>query len=70
MAEYKSKVCTTQKKVFDKGRCRKLTPSEYRKLQTIPEWYKMNFADSHIYNLLGDGWNIETIKFILKGLIG
>lgn len=60
----------TQKKVFDKGRCRKLTPSEYRKLQTIPEWYKMNFADSHIYNLLGDGWNIETIKFILKGLIG
>ena len=60
----------TQKKVFDKGRCRKLTPSEYRKLQTIPEWYKMNFADSHIYNLLGDGWNIETIKFILKGVNG
>ena len=59
----------TQKKVFDKGRCRKLTPHEYRKLQTIPEWVKMDFADSHIYNLCGDGWNIETIKFILQGLI-
>ena len=58
-----------QKKVFDKGRCRKLTPNEYRKLQTIPEWVKMNFADSHIYNMCGDGWNIETIKHILGGLL-
>lgn len=55
-----------QKKVYDNGRCRKLTPSEYRKLQTIPDWYMMNVADSHIYNTCGDGWNIETIKFILK----
>lgn len=57
-----------QKKVFDKGRCRKLTPNEYRKLQTIPEWYKMNFADSHIYNMCGDGWCIEVIKFLLTNL--
>lgn len=59
----------TQKKVFDDGRCRKLTPDEYRKLQTIPEWYQMNFADSHIYNMCGDGWCIEVIKFILSGLL-
>lgn len=58
-----------QKKVFDKGKCRKLTPHEYRKLQTIPEWVKMDLADTNIYNLCGDGWNIETIKFILKGLL-
>ena len=60
-----------QKKVFDeiKHKCRKLTPHEYRKLQTIPEWVKMDLVDSHIYNLCGDGWNIETIKFILKGLL-
>lgn len=44
-----------QKKVFDNGRCRKLTPDEYRKLQTIPDWYKMNVAKSHIYNMCGDG---------------
>lgn len=59
-----------QKKVYDEKRkqCRKLTPSEYRKLQTIPEWYKMNVSDSHIYNMCGDGWTIEVIKHILKGL--
>lgn len=55
-----------QKKVFDNGRCRKLTPNEYRKLQTIPSWYKMNLANSHIYNMCGDGWTIEVIKYILS----
>lgn len=57
-----------QIKVYDNGRCRKLTPNEYRKLQTVPEWYKMNVADGHIYNMCGDGWTIETIKHIFKGL--
>lgn len=58
----------TQKKILDNGKPRKLTPNEYRKLQTIPEWYKMNVADSHIYNMCGDGWTIEVIKFIFKNL--
>lgn len=57
-----------QKKVYDKGKCRKLTPLEYRRLQTIPDWYKMNVADSHIYNMCGDGWTIEVIKYIFQGL--
>ena len=57
-----------QKKVYDNGRVRKLTPNEYMKLQTIPEWYKMNIADTHIYNMCGDGWTIEVIKHIFKGL--
>ena len=71
---YKSPTLTScrggnlQKKVYDNGRCRKLTPNEYRKLQTIPEWYKMNVANSHIYNMCGDGWTIEVIKHILKDL--
>lgn len=71
---YKSPALTScrggnlQKKVYDNGRCRKLTPNEYRKLQTIPDWYKMNVANSHIYNMCGDGWTIEVIKHILKDL--
>ena len=71
---YKSPTLTScrggnlQKKVYDNGRCRKLTPNEYRKLQTIPDWYKMNVANSHIYNMCGDGWTIEVIKHIFKGL--
>ena len=72
---YKSPTLTScrggnlQKKVYDNGRCRKLTPNEYRKLQTIPDWYKMNVANSHIYNMCGDGWTIQVIKHIFTGLL-
>lgn len=57
-----------QKKVFDivKNKPRKLTENEYRKLQTIPSWYKMNVAKSHIYNMCGDGWTIEVIKWFFS----
>lgn len=57
-----------QKKVFDNGRCRKLTPNEYRKLQTIPDWYKMNVSNSQIYNMCGDGWTVDVIRHIFRGL--
>lgn len=57
-----------KKKIFDNGRIRNLTPNEYRKLQTIPDWYKMDVADTHIYNMCGDGWTIEVIKHIFKEL--
>ena len=52
--------------VTDNGELRDLTIAEYRRLQTIPEWY--NFGDlskTKITDLIGDGWNIETIKHIL-----
>ncbi len=58
----------TQKKVLQNGRVRKLTPTEYMRLQGIPEWYKIPLADSHIYNMCGDGWNIPTIKFLFSQL--
>lgn len=57
-----------QKKILDNGIPRKLTPNEYRKLQTIPDWYKMDVADSHIYNMCGDGWTVEVIKHIFNGM--
>ena len=55
-----------QKKVLENGRCRKLTPDEYRRLQTVPEWYRMDVADSHIYNMCGDGWTVKAIEWILS----
>jgi len=30
----------TQKKVFQNGKCRKLTPLEYERLQTVPGFYE------------------------------
>ena len=60
----------TQMKVYDekKHKVRKLTPLEYRRLQTIPDWYKMDVANSHIYNMCGDGWNIKTICYLLQNV--
>lgn len=55
-----------QVKVMDGGRVRRLTPREYRRLQTIPDWVKMDVANSHIYNMLGDGWTVKAIQFILS----
>lgn len=59
-----------QMKVYDEktNRVRKFTPLEYRRLQTIPDWYKMQVADSHIYNMCGDGWSIKTICYLLSYL--
>lgn len=57
-----------QHKVIDGGRVRRLTPTEYRRLQTIPDWIKMPVANSHIYNMLGDGWNVKTIEHLLKNV--
>jgi len=58
-----------QLKVIDGDRVRRLTPLEYRRLQTIPDSYKMPVANSHIYNMTGDGWNIQTVKHLLKHVL-
>jgi site-specific DNA-cytosine methylase len=57
-----------QKKVYDNGRCRKLTPLEYERLQTVPDNYTYGVANGHRYNMLGDGWTVDVIAFILKNL--
>lgn len=57
--------------VTDIDGIRDLTIKEYRKLQTIPDWVSFgNLSKSKITDLIGDGWNIETIKHILFGLKG
>lgn len=53
--------------IEDKNGLRDLTINEYRRLQTIPDWY--DFGDlrkSQITDLIGDGWTIEVIKHILS----
>lgn len=48
---------------------RRLTPTECARLQTIPEWYIWDgISDTQRYKMLGNGWNIETIKHIFKYL--
>lgn len=45
---------------------RKLTVTECRRLQQIPDWYKMPCSPTQNYKLLGNGWSIEVIKHILS----
>lgn len=56
--------------VTDNGQYRDLTIKEYRRLQTIPDWYDFDgLIKSKITDLIGDGWTIEVIKHIFKGLL-
>lgn len=56
----------TQKKVLDNGRCRKLTPVEYERLQTLPDGYTDCVSDTHRYTAIGNGWTVDVIAHILK----
>lgn len=59
-----------QKKVYQDGRCRKLTPIEYERLQTLPDGYTEGVADTHRYNAIVNGWTVDVIAHIFKGLKG
>lgn len=51
------------------ARIRRLTPTECARLQTVPERYIWDgISDTQRYKMLGNGWNIETIKHIFKYL--
>jgi len=55
-----------QKKVYQDGRCRKLTPLEYERLQTLPDGYTNGISDSQRYNATGNGWTVDVIAHILN----
>ena len=58
----------TQKKVMDNGRARKLTPLEYERLQTLPDDYTAGVSDGARYTAVGNGWTVDVITYILRGL--
>lgn len=58
----------TQKKVMDNGRPRKLTPVEYERLQTLPDDYTAGVSNTARYTAIGNGWTVDVIAHILKGL--
>lgn len=55
-----------EKKVYDNGRCRKLTPVEYERLQTLPDGYTAGLADGPRYKALGNGWCADVAIHILS----
>lgn len=58
-----------QKKVYINGRCRKLTPVEYERLQTLPDNYTAGVSDTARYTAVGNGWTVDVIAYILKNIV-
>lgn len=47
---------------------RKLTVIECKRLQTVPDDYKMNVSNSQAYKMLGNGWTVDVIAHIFKAI--
>ena len=48
---------------------RKLTVTECKRLQTVPEWYDFPVSNSQAYKMLGNGWTVEVIAHLIRGLL-
>lgn len=47
---------------------RKLTPVECERLQTLPDGYTSGVSNTQRYKCIGNGWTVDVIAHILKGL--
>ena len=63
---------STKQGVFDElretGDCRMLTPVECERLQTVPDNYTNHVSNTQRYKMLGNGWTVDVIAHIFKGL--
>lgn len=50
------------------GSKRKFTPEEVEQFQTVPVGYTSSVSDSQRYKMLGNGWTVDVIAHILKGI--
>jgi len=54
--------------ILIEGYIRKLTPIECERLQTVPNNYTEGVSNSQRYKMLGNGWTVDVICHILKGM--
>lgn len=45
-----------------------ITPLECERLQTVPDNYTNHVSDTQRYKMLGNGWTVEMVTHILKGI--
>lgn len=48
---------------------RKLTVSECKRLQTVPEWYEFPVSDTQVYKMLGNGWTVDVIAHLIEATL-
>jgi len=54
--------------ILIEGYIRKLTPIECERLQTLPDNYTEGISNTQRYKCLGNGWTIDVIVHILRGI--
>ena len=52
--------------IVHKMRIRKLTPTEYERLQTLEDWYTEWVSDSQRYKMLWNWWTVDVIAHIFR----
>jgi DNA (cytosine-5)-methyltransferase 3A len=55
--------------IWDGKRFRKLTPLEFERLQTLPDNYTASLSRTQRYAAVGNGWTVDVIAHILKGIV-
>lgn len=48
---------------------RKLTVSECKRLQTVPDWYEFPVSDTQAYKMLGNGWTCDVISHLINATL-
>mgnify|MGYP001042548359 CR=1 FL=1 len=56
------------KVIVDELTWRKLTVKECERLQTVPDGYTEGVSNTQRYKMLGNGWTVDVIAHILKGI--
>ncbi len=59
----------TPKLIKEIGENRRATPLECERLQTVPDNYTKIVSDTQRYKMLGNGWTVDVIAHIFKGLV-
>jgi DNA-cytosine methyltransferase len=67
LASY-GKVSGNSGKILINNRVRCYTPIECERLQTVPDNYTDCVSDTQRYKMLGNGWTVDVIAHILRGL--
>ena len=53
---------------YNETHYRKLTPIECERLQTVPDNYTEGVSNTQRYKMLGNGWTVDVISHIFKGI--
>jgi len=56
-------------KIWYNNKIRLLTPIEWERLQTVPDNYTSCVSNNQRYKMLGNGWTVDVIAHIFKGIL-